>query len=76
MTFFKISKTDANKIGRFEFGNSEMFDPFCSEQVDGTYLVDVDLVWKLYDNENIQKVDWTQLEMIDSTEVNTKQVEL
>jgi hypothetical protein len=74
--YYKISKTDANKVGKFEFGNGEMFDPFCSEQVDGTYLVSVDLVERLSENENIQKVDWKQLTIINQSQINTKQVEL
>ncbi len=64
ITFYKITKAQANSIGIFEFGNSEVFNPFCGEQVDGTYLVDVNLVEKLQDNENIQKVDWQQLDII------------
>lgn len=74
--FYKISKTDANKVGKFEYGNGQVFDPFCSEQVDGTYLVSESMINLLVNNENIQKVDWTQLEMIDSNQINTKQVEI
>lgn len=71
-TFYKISKLDANKVGSFEYETGYEFNPFCSEQVDGTYLVSVDLVEQLKDNENIKKVDWTKLEVIDKTQINTK----
>ena len=71
-TFYKISKLDANKVGSFEYETGCEFNPFCSEQVDGTYLVSVDLVEQLKDNENIKKVDWTKLEVIDKTQINTK----
>lgn len=71
-TFYKISKLDANKVGSFEYEVGYEFNPFCSEQVDGTYLVSVNLVEQLKDNENIKKVDWSQLEIIDSTQINTK----
>ena len=71
-TFYKISKLDANKVGSFEYETGYGFNPFCSEQVDGTYLVSVDLVEQLKDNENIKKVDWTKLEVIDKTQINTK----
>ena len=71
-TFYKISKLDANKVGIFEYETGYEFNPFCSEQVDGTYLVSVDLVEQLKDNENIKKVDWTKLEVINSTQINTK----
>lgn len=72
-TFYKISKLDANKVGSFEYETGYEFNPFCSEQVDGTYLVSVDLVEQLKDNESIKKVDWTQLEVIDETQINTKE---
>jgi len=71
-TFYKISKLDANKVGSFEYEVGYEFNPFCSEQVDGTYLVSIDLVEQLKDNENIKKVDWTKLEAINSTQINTK----
>ena len=71
-TFYKISKLDANKVGSFEYEVGYEFNPFCSEQVDGTYLVSVDLVEQLKDNESIKKVDWTKLEVINSTQINTK----
>ena len=71
-TFYKISKLDANKVSIFEYETGYEFNPFCSEQVYGTYLVSVDLVEQLKDNENIKKVDWTKLEVINSTQINTK----
>lgn len=71
-TFYKISKEDANKVGSFEYEIGYEFNPFCNEQVDETYLVWVDLVEQLKDNENIKKVDWSQLEVIDETQINTK----
>jgi len=71
-TFYKISKLDANKVGSFEYEIGYEFNPFCSEQVDGTYLVSIDLVEQLKDNENIKKVDWTKLEAINYTQINTK----
>ena len=75
-TFYKISKEDANKVGNFEYEVGYGFNPFCSEQVDGTYLVSVDLVEQLKNNENIKKVDWSQLEIIDETQINTKETSI
>ena len=75
-TFYKISKEDANKVGSFEYEVGYGFNPFCSEQVDETYLVSVDLVEQLKDNENIKKVDWTKLEVIDKTQINTKETSI
>ena len=70
--FYKISKLDANKVGSFEYEVGYEFNPFCSEQVDETYLVSFDLVEQLKDNENIKKIDWTQLEVIDETKIDNK----
>jgi hypothetical protein len=70
--FYKISKEDANKVGSFEYETGYEFNPFCGEQVDETYLVAVDLVEQLKDNENIKKVDWSQLEIIDETQIDNK----
>jgi hypothetical protein len=75
-TFYKISKEDANKVGSFEYEVGYEFNPFCSEQVDETYLVSVNLVEQLKDNENIKKVDWSQLEVIDETQINNKEITL
>jgi hypothetical protein len=71
-TFYKISKEDANKVGTFEYEIGYEFNPFCGEQVDETYLVSIDLVEQLKDNENIKKIDWTQLEVIDETQIDNK----
>jgi hypothetical protein len=71
-TFYKISKFDANKVGSFEYEVGYEFNPFCSEQVDGTYLVSIDLVEQLKDNENIKKIDWSQLQVIDETQIDNK----
>ena len=76
MTFYKISKTDANKVGIFEYAPNEEFNPFCSEQVDGTYLVSVDLVNQLADNDNITKVNWSGMTIINESQINNKYVRL
>ena len=73
-TFYKISKDDANKVGYFEYGSGNAFSPFCSEQVDGTYLVSCSLVNQLKDNENIIKADWTKMAVINEGQIDTKEV--
>ena len=75
-TFYKISKQDADKIGYFEYSGGNAFSPFCSEQVDGTYLVSYSLIEQLKDNENILKADWSKMSIIDETEIDTKKVSL
>jgi hypothetical protein len=73
-TFYKISKEDADKVGYFEYGSGNAFSPFCSEQVDGTYLVSCTLVNQLKDNENIIKADWTKMAVINEEQIDTKEV--
>jgi hypothetical protein len=71
-TFYKISKEDAETVGYFEYGEWDAFNPFCSEQMDGTYLVSCSLVEELKDNENIMKVDWSSMTIIDESQIDTK----
>jgi plasmid replication initiation protein len=73
-TFYKISKEDANTVGYFEYSEGSAFSPFCAEQVDGTYLVATSLVEELKDNENILKVDWTSMTIIDESQIDNKPV--
>jgi len=75
-TFYKISKQDADKVGYFEYQNGSAFSPFCTEQVDGTYLVSCSLVEQLKDNANILKADWKSMDVIDETEIDTKEVSI
>ena len=73
-TFYKISKEDAETVGYFEYGDGDAFNPFCSEQIDGTYLVSCNLVEELKDNENIMKVDWSSMTIIDESQIDTKPI--
>lgn len=70
--FYKITKIDAEIVGYFEYPVDYAFNPFCAEQMDGTFLVAVNLVEELKDNPNIQKVDWTSMEIIPLSESNLK----
>jgi hypothetical protein len=72
--FYKITKADAEIIGYFQYPVDCAFNPFCAEQMDGTFLVSVSLVEELKDNPNIQKVDWTSMEIIPANESNLKPV--
>jgi hypothetical protein len=72
--FYKITKANAQIVGYFEYPVDCAFDPFCAEQMDGTFLVSVTLVEQLKDNPNIEKVDWTSMEIIPASESNLKPV--
>jgi hypothetical protein len=73
-TFYKITKIDATKVGYFNYADGYAFNPFCAEQMDGTFLVDTTLVEKLKDNPNIQKVDWASMDIIDANQSNLKPI--
>jgi hypothetical protein len=73
-TFYKITKANAEIVGYFNYGDSYAFNPFCAEQMDGTFLVATSLVEQLKDNQNIQKVDWASMDIIDANQSNLKPV--
>lgn len=72
--FYKITKENAEIVGYFQYPVDCAFNPFCAEQVDGTFLVSVSLVERLKDNSNIQKVDWSSMEIIPASESNLKPI--
>ena len=72
MIYFKITKADAAKLGRFDYAPNQAFDPFCSEQKDGTYLVSEEMYNKLFLTDEFQKVDWGSKAMILEKDLNTK----
>ena len=73
-TFYKITKVNAEIVGYFIYGDSYAFNPFCAEQMDGTFLVATSLVEELKDNPNIQKVDWASMDIINADQSNLKPV--
>ena len=58
--FYKITKVQADLLGRFEYEKNFSFDPYCSEQKDGTFLVSEEMYIKLKENSIIKKVDFTK----------------
>ncbi len=71
-TFYKISKENAELIGRFMYDQHKMFDPFVNEQKDGTYLVSSDMYELLKQRAEIIKVDFTKLALIDKLAIDSK----
>lgn len=72
--FFKITKADAANLGAFDYAPHQAFDPFCSEQKDGTYLVSEEMYNLLFLEENFQKVDWSKKFLIAEKDIDTKPV--
>jgi hypothetical protein len=73
-TFYKITKENAEIVGYFNYGDNYAFNPFCAEQMDGTFLVATSLVEELKENPNIEKVDWASMEIIPASESNLKPI--
>lgn len=73
--YFKITKADADKLGAFEYAPHQAFDPFCSEQKDGTYLVRQEMFDLLFLTEEFQKVEWDKKQLIDTKDLDTKPVD-
>lgn len=72
--FYKITKAQADLIGKFEYAPNQAFDPYCSEQKDGTYLISETMYLLLKTNGQFQKVDFTTQVKIDETKIDTKPV--
>lgn len=72
--FYKISKAQADLLGRFEYATNQAFDPYCSEQKDGNYLVSEQIYILLKTRMEFQKIDFTKQQKIDEAKVDTKPI--
>jgi len=70
--FYKITKAQAETLGKFIYSPGEGFDPFCNEQKDGMFLVSEKMYLKLKELSQIKKIDFTKLSLIEKTSINTK----
>jgi hypothetical protein len=58
MSFYKITKAQAELIGKFDFGKNQKFDPFVGEQKDGSFLVSEKMYTMLKEHGALKKVDF------------------
>lgn len=72
--YYKITKAQADLIGKFNYSSFEAIDPFVGEQQDGTYLVSEKVYTLLEERPEIKKVDFTKCEKISQAQLNTKAV--
>lgn len=70
--FYKISKAQAQTLGKFEYAKNQMFDPFAGEQSDGYYLVSETMYEALKNSAAFKKLDWGSLSKISDTQLNPK----
>lgn len=74
--FYKITKDQADLIGRFEYAQNKVIDPFVGEQNDGTYLVSEYMYELLKERDEIKKVDFSKCELITKEELDTKETSI
>lgn len=65
--YYKITKAQADLIGKFNYSSFEAVDPYVGEQKDGSYLVSETIYNLLKDRAEIKKIDFTKLVKIDET---------
>lgn len=56
--FYKITKEQAELIGKFDFGKNQKFDPFVGEQKDGSFLVSEKMYTLLKEHGALKRVDF------------------
>ena len=74
--FYKITKEEAEAIGRFEYAPNKAFDPFVSEQNDGSYIASEEMYILLKEKEEFKKIDWTGKKTIEKNSLDTKSTEV
>ena len=63
--YYKITKEQADNIGKFEYDKNKQIDPFVGQQIDGTYLISEKLANDLKGNKNLNQIDFSKCEIID-----------
>lgn len=72
MTYYKITKAEADLIGRFEYDTNRAIDPYVNEQKDGTYLVSETMYNILKDHPKIKQVNFSVKTPIEKEALDTK----
>lgn len=67
--FYKITKEQANSMGKIEYEENKIFDPFVGEQIDGTFLISEDMYLLL---NKIKDFNLLELKRIDSSKLEFK----
>ena len=58
--FYKITKAEADLLDRFEYAPYQAFDPYCSEQVDGSFIVSEEIQKLLKDHPKFKLINWAK----------------
>lgn len=71
MNYYKITKEQADLIGKIMYAEDRMFDPYVGEQKDGTYIVSEEMYQIMKDHTDFKKVDFSKKTPITENEVKT-----
>lgn len=72
MKYYKISSSDANAIGYFEYAKNQALDPFAGEQVDGTFIISDICYDLLKDHSRLEKIDFSKKEKVNGEDLIPK----
>ena len=71
MNYYKLTKEQAQNLGRFEYEPKKFFDALACEQKDGTYLVGENVVEFLKDNNIIKTINWNIIQKTNVLDIKT-----
>lgn len=72
-TFYKITKAQAEAMGKFFYDKNKMFDPFAGETKDGYYLVTEDMYQIVKERIEFKKVDFGKITTVERLAVELKE---
>ena len=72
--FYKITKSDADLIGYFEYSVNEAIDPFVGEQKDGSVLISEKMYLILKEHSKIKQIDFSTKELVEKDILDTKEI--
>jgi hypothetical protein len=64
MNFYKLTKQQADTLGRFEYAPNQVFDPYINDGYDN-YYVSQEMYDLLKDTEQFKKLDFGDLPTVD-----------
>lgn len=70
--YYKITKAQADTLGKIVYAPQQAFDPYVNEQTDGTYLVSEKMYNVLKEHTNFKKLTWGSLTKISDAQVAPK----
>lgn len=74
--FYKITKEQADLIGKITYAKNQMFDPYCGETEDGYYLVSETMYQMLKDRSEFTKVDFTKQTKLEKSLITLKTINI